>query len=440
MDAKTAVLLGALFLFWLLLLFLIFVGAGAPKASKLLLFQVWLLVSLVLGYLFLVKVYKWNPNPLKVELARRLTGDRTIYLGDIVPGLYDLDRIQRIDTDGADERIKEEWVALYQYDVHHNPEQKRIQDQFKGPFGAAIYDYDDCRPPAILSFELVPVSYDYLGQDQIQVEVSNIISYSDPLSGRQDRPEVIVKGWTGGSVTDLNIFRQVGQPLDCLLRQEWQAKNPGEAFPNPFLYQNIGSFRANYLIKRSGATVSVIDRAPFERSQITIRRDYRPENGTYFHLGTQVLLDPVEYSLTFGPGTPESIPQVYYPEKAVLAFYLKLGKDARNLEEARGYLSPRAQDAYNIKTDSFGLAMSRKNLARVLVWEIRYQPDADAERLHREREVTVTVVGVDEKGNIDYAHPCQVTWGVTGVANSGALPYGCEWRLDWYRSTCPASR
>ena len=397
-------------------------------------------MTLALGYLFLVKVYKWNPNPMRVELARWLIKDRTIYLGDIVPGLYDLDRIQRIDTDREDEQIKEEWLAFYQYDIHQNPEQRQIQQRFKGPFGAAIYDYDDCRPPAILSFELIPVNYDYLGQDEVRVQVTDIISYSDPLSNRQDRPEVVIKGLTGNTVTDLNVFRKVGGALDCLQRQQWQALNPGEAFPNPFRYQNVGSFRGNYLIKRSGATVTVVDRASFERSQITIHRDYRPENGTYFHPGTEVLLDPVEYTLDFGPGLPDSIPTVYYPEKAVLAFYRKLGKDARNLEDAKGYLSPKAQDVYNIKADPFGLAMSRKNLARVLVWEIRYQPDVDAERLHQEREVTVTVVGVDEKGNFDHFHPCQVTWGVTGVTNPGALPYGCEWRLDWYRSTCPAGR
>jgi hypothetical protein len=78
-------------------------------------------------------------------------------------------------------------------------------------------------------------------------------------------------------------------------------------------------------------------------------------------------------------------------------------------------------------------------LARVLVLEIRYDPDVEAEQLHRERQVMVTVVGVDRDGNIDWDHPCQVTWGVIGVERLGALPYNCEWRLDWYQPTCRPS-
>jgi hypothetical protein len=83
------------------------------------------------------------------------------------------------------------------------------------------------------------------------------------------------------------------------------------------------------------------------------------------------------------------------------------------------------------------VARARKKLARVLVWEIRYEPDVQAERLHEDRDVMVTVVGVNEKGEIDYAHPCQVTWTVVGIENAQALPYGCEWRLESYWTTCP---
>jgi hypothetical protein len=54
-----------------------------------------------------------------------------------------------------------------------------------------------------------------------------------------------------------------------------------------------------------------------------------------------------------------------------------------------------------------------------------------------DRQVTVIVVGVNEQGFIDYAHPCEVTWTVVGQPRAGALPYNCEWRLDRYESTCP---
>ena len=54
----------------------------------------------------------------------------------------------------------------------------------------------------------------------------------------------------------------------------------------------------------------------------------------------------------------------------------------------------------------------------------------------RAREITVTVVGVNSKEEIDYYHPCQVTWTVVGIPNPQALPYGCEWRLESYWTTC----
>jgi hypothetical protein len=419
---------------WLALLVLTF-WPPTPRLSKYFFFLLWLAASGVLVYMFMIQVFNYNPNPAKVNIANRLTEDKFIDLLQIVPGAYDLSDIHRIDTDTSTEEIAEEWLVFYQYDVH-----TPAQGQPQGPFGAAIYDYNGCRPPAILSYELIPVSYDYLAQNSAGVLVDNIINYSDPLSGGQNRPEVIINGYTRGVVTDLNIFRKVGVQLDCYQWQQWRETHSGEAFPNPIRYENVGSFRGNFLVARSGETVSVYDRAPFERSQITIRRDYRPLDGSYFRAGTQVLLDPVEFTLTFGGGRPDDVPQVYYPEKAVLAFYLNLNQNQKDLDRANSYLSPDAQDIFDIKTDQFGVYMPRSELSQVLVWEIAYQPNIEAERQHETREVTVVVVGKDASGLIDYAHPCQVTWEIVGFENVGALPYGCEWRLEGYRSNCVAGK
>jgi hypothetical protein len=421
------IILGAMWVFFLIWL----LRPPIPRIGQLIAFVLLIFVSAVLGYIFYTKVLEKNPNPIKVYLARFLTENKMIYLGDFVPGLYDLDYIHRIDTDGEDEEIKEEWVAFYQYDVK-TPE----SGVPLGPFGGVIYDSGDCRPPAVQSYALVPVSYDYLAQNSIGVAVENIIPYADPVSAGVDRPEVIVNGRTRRVVTDLNVFRKTGVGLDCFQLQQWSAAHPGEAFPNPFRYASIGSFRGNNRVQRSGATITVVDQAPFERSQITIKRQYRPENGSYYRPGTQLLLDPVEYGLAFQQGLPDEVTQVYYPEKAVLAFYLNLTQDAGQLQAANGYLSTDAQAIFDIETDYFGLAMPRDELARVLVLEIRYDPDVEAEQLHMERQVTVTVVGVDKNGNIDWDNPCQVTWGVIGAERRGALPYNCEWRLDWYQSNC----
>jgi hypothetical protein len=169
-DTRSAVVLLLLCVAWLALLLATFRFPGAPKLSRLLFFQLLLLVSGLLAYYFLIYVFEVNPNPMKVSLARNLTEDKMIYLGDIVPGLYDLDYIDRVDTDGDG---TQEWVAFYQYDVKENVE----TGKHRGPYGAAIYDNDGCRPPDVLSFELVPVSYDYLGQDNASVVVDNIINH-----------------------------------------------------------------------------------------------------------------------------------------------------------------------------------------------------------------------------------------------------------------------
>ncbi|MFC2037920.1 hypothetical protein ACFLYD_08195 [Chloroflexota bacterium] len=443
MGTTEALLVGGLGVLWLVLLGATFRFPGSPRVSRLIFFQLLLLVSFLLGYFFLINVLKFNPNPLRVDLARRLTDNKMIYLGDIVPGLSDLDYIRRIDTDGVKESIKEEWLAFYQYDVEKDQESGKV----RGPFGAAIYDYDRCRPPAMLSFELVPVDYDYLGQDAADVKVKNIISHED--DDGVDYPEVLIYGSTRGVVTDLNVFRRTGPgpswcdptPMDGVVSEE--------TLESAVQYENVGSFRGNVGVRQEGATVTTVDRAPFERSQITIRRSYEPVADSYFvqeapdYPRGKVLLDPVELKLAFGPAFPDDIPEVYYPEKAVLAFYLLLGKDRKNLERAGGYLSKDAQSLYNMRTDPFGLstdpdnpARARSKLARVLVQEIKYWPDVEAERSHQEREITVTVLGVNEKDEYDNRYRCEVTWTVIGVDNPQALPYGCEWRLDSYWSTC----
>lgn len=186
-----------------------------------------------------------------------------------------------------------------------------------------------------------------------------------------------------------------------------------------------------------------MDRAGIERSQLVRRKQYRPQDGTYFKTGTRALPDPVEYTLDFVARESSEVSQVYNPEKAVLAFYLALEKDRNNLRRAEGYLSQEAQAAYDIRNDSFGLstdpstaARARSKLARVLVWEISYVPGAAAEQLYLDRLVTVKVVGADEDGNIDYAHPCQVTGSIVGVPDEKAVLKGCKWRLDRYESSC----
>jgi hypothetical protein len=433
-STMLGLILAVLALAWVALFYVTF-KAPPPRLSALFAFVGMLAVTGILFYFFWTRVLERDPDPQRIWLARQLTDDKSILLNDIVPGMpEDLNFIERLDTDQVEEQIPEEWLAYYRYDSTGPA----------GPFGAVVYDYDGCRPPQVLSWELVAVDYDYLGLTAISAQVENIMTYGDPLSGGRDLPEVIISGFNRGAVTDLNVFRRVGVPLNCDTVEDWRDTHPANpCFPNPLRYENIGSFRGNYRVERDGATVRVMERSPFERSEIVIVRDYRPENGSYFAPGTQTLLRPVEYTLALGPGIPIDVPQVYYPEKTILSFYSLLTQNEEQLQRAKSFLSPDAQAIYDIETDPFGLYLApgapiedRAKLARVLIWEIAYDPDVEAERLRRPREVTVTVVGVDLDGKIDYAHPCIVTWTVVGVGNASALPYGCEWRLETYTTNC----
>ena len=432
------------FIVWLALLFLTFRPPGTPAVSRLLFFLCLLAATGILALQFATKVLKWNPNPLRVDLAHRLMDDKFIDLAQVAPGVYDLEYIKLIDTDVSAETSNgesqsdasgQEWLVFYQYDVV-DPAAKTVE----GPYGAAIYGLVNCRPPSVLSYELASIAGGPLAEDEASVLVENIIAYNDLLSAAEgeslDRPEVIVNGYARKAVTDLNIFRKVGVQLDCLQQRQWRAAHPGEAFPNSIRYENVGSFHAGYLISRDKDTIKTLDRNDMERSQIATQRTYKPQNGSYFQTGTQTLLDPVETGLVFSTGQPRDITEVYYPEKAVLAFYLALGSDDGKLAQAKQYLSEHAQSSYSIDRDSFGLAMGRSQLAKVLVWEIGYMPDVQAEQLRQPRPVQVSVVGVDAQGATDSQRLCRVTWRVIGVPNDRALPYGCEWRLDSYESTC----
>jgi hypothetical protein len=443
-----------LIIVFFVLLFLTF-RHPAPGVGRLLSFLLLLGVTAMLAYLFWTEVLKKDPDPYKQAIANRVVDDKFIDLTQVVPGLETIKGIHRIDTDQDEERLPEEWVVFYRYDV-------ATAEAWApgGPYGAAIYDTDRCRPPAILSYELAPRSYDYLGQDAAEIlSVENLIQYRDPksvpldgpASAGLDRPEVIIAGYSYKAMTDLNIFRKVGIDPTCAEIQAWRRNHPGQPFPYAhwLSYENVGSFRANYHLSLDLDTgvVQVWDRAGFERSQFTIRKQFDPQaNGTYYLDPAAQSLHPVEQSLDFGPGRPDDVAQVYYPEKAVLAFYLNLGKDKTKLEQAKSYLSDDAQRNYDIKQNPFGLttvaespAKARDKLDRVLIYEIRYEPDIEAEQLRKDRRVTATVVGVSDKGVVDSSHPCSVTWTIVGVADDRALPYGCLWKLDWYESTCPAT-
>ncbi len=433
----TALLLIILAAAWVFLLLYTF-KAPAPKLSQLFSFVGLLIVSGALFFVFLVKIMHYNPNPGRTKIATLLTGNKLINLATVVPGMPDpLNNVLRLDTDGdTEEEIKEEWVVTYKYDIHEQEGGGRI-----GPFGATIYDFDRCRPPEIHSFELVPVNYDYLAEDQIEVTVNNIIEYKDPRSlDRQamaiDRPEVIIKGTSRGFVTDLNIFRKVGWDENCVPRRTTRLEPLAmQVVTAPFTYENIGSFRGSYSVGLAGNVVTVKDRAGFERSQIVAYRRYTPnmKNGSYFQpyqplpepSASRLLYPPVEVGLAFGPGQPDKTRQVYYPEKAVLAFFLQLGTDP---DKALSYTC-QGKGSTEYRPADYGLTVPLANLQKVIVCELAYNPDVVGEQNHAPQRVRAKVVEVTKSdpdaNGCELAQPVECT--VAAAPNPNALPYGCEW-------------
>jgi hypothetical protein len=431
---------------WVVLLIFTF-RTPAPQPGQLLSFLFLVLVTIALAYLFAIRVLRWDPIPPRVSLGRTLADDRFIDLATVVPGVQHPTYIHRIDTDWDEEEIKEEWLVFYQYDSH----QDQDRDITTGPFGGAIYDYDRCRPPVIHSFELVPVNYEYLGEDWVNVSVENIIEYEDPLSQDQlgmdlDRPEVIINGISRGAVTDLNIFRKIGWDADCIPRRESSIypepeqgvipQSPRQIVTVPFIYDNIGSFRGSYRVERNGATVTVKDRAGFERSQIVVYRRYTPKEGSYFQPYTvpevepgpsRLLVEPDEVGLTFGPARPDEIRQVYYPEKTVLAFFLDLGPDP---DTAMSYLCE-SKGRSQYRPEDFGLTLPLNDLAKVVVCELAYNPDVLGEQNHEDQFVYASVVEVAQTGGSnDCAQAQKVRCRVVAQPNPSALPYGCEWCIS----------
>jgi hypothetical protein len=423
-----------------LVLFYSIFRTPTPGLDRLLLFLVWLAVGALLAYFFAIRVLHYDPDPARLAIARWITAQKIVDLTQVVPGLpEDLDRIYRIDTDGDNERIKDEavareWLVVYRYDTV-----VREGAVVGGPFGAAIYDTALCRPPSLYSFELVPVSYDYLGQDGVWVQVENIIPYkdllSDPGGEGVDRPEVIITGYTGPTATDLNIFRKVGYHAACEPTRRAHADPFAETVTLPFKYQVIGTFRGTHQVDRSGSTVVVKDRAGFERSQIVIQRVYTPDPGTGSYLvplaGTDryVLRTPDHVGLAFGPGRPEDTRDVYYPEKTVLAFFLDLAgnPDRAMSNTCRGMEGGKGKNSY--EPAEFGLEVPLSRLESVNVCEMRYVPDDQAERNHETRTVNVKVVETPKGETRDCSQARSLLCIVDPAPNPDALPFGCEWCL-----------
>lgn len=314
------------------------------------------------------------------------------------------DGVLRLDTDGDG---RKEWVVFYRYDLGPG----------RSPIGGAVYDVDTCRPPGITPYELRPIDYDYLGEVSIRAEMRDLWPDDEHI-------ELLIWGSGGGTLQELSIFRWFDNAEEC------REPQPGQRG-----YETLGSWRGSGGIKLNGTRVIVKDRDGFERSQLAIKRIYEPDAArkTYRQPDGK-LMEPVECSIDFTHGQLITPTQSYYPEKAVLSFYLLLGQDRNNLRKAQSLIfCENGTCNYTVGKDSFGIPLPPRQIKRVVVKEIAYKPDVEAERLHRTREVDVTLAWVKAGEQKEGPGRVRVRWWVRASPKKGALPYDCEWKLERYQ-------
>ena len=315
---------------------------------------------------------------------------------------------QELDVDDDDE---DEWVVFYRYDPFERREWSST------PIQGVVYDAVRCDPPLIHTWRLPHFDNDYLGEGGgVTAEMLDVLA-----SGRSGdaEDELVVRGDAAG-VNNLNIFRYYDYRPEPLCQPVDPAQQGIEL---------LGSFRANGDIRFEAddegkiTGVTTYNRSTYERSQLGIRARYVPT----LVGGRESFIDangrrvgPAEQSVDFLFDYPRSPMDSPYPEKAVAAFYLRLG--GAN-EQAKSFLVDALQNSFDSNT--FGTGLLPAQIDRVLIYSITYEPNREAELARQDRIVRLVVVPVDKENQRH--QPREVTWRLVGIPIEGELD--CEWRL-----------
>ncbi|MDY7039527.1 MAG: hypothetical protein SVX38_01540 [Chloroflexota bacterium] len=276
-------------------------------------------------------------NPIKRE-------DPRLDFTKILPEELRAQQVERLDADN-DGHL--EWVLFYQYDVIEGQTRRQFS-----PIAAVVYNADAPtgrkEPPVIQPYPLHPPDEDYLGENQCEIRMADVIAKNDGL-------ELVVESIdANGLITDASIFTWRGD-------EEAGAGSPG--------YKCLGFFRTRGQVEVSSDRVVVRERTD-ERSQLAVRQVYQPKDGSYLDVNDRVLA-PIESSVEFAFGKPKDVLNSPYPEKIVLAFYQDINTDA-----ALDYLSADGRERLIRGELDLGAPWSRSRIAKTLVRELRYIPPA----------------------------------------------------------------
>lgn len=343
----------------------------------------------------------------KLRLANFLAGDRFIDLQGVSANVSDARNIYRKDTDGDEQ---DEWV------VFSNLDEKS--------FGAVVYDPEPCRFTRIHTYPLIAEENDYLAEKLpdstwLGPELSNL----DKLL----KNEALV------------IYSPDRQTLSLF---RWSDESEGkceQAEPEKRGYKSIGFFRASGSVKIREKQIATIDRNGFERSQLAIERIWFPGEKDTFLDENGRMAAPNISQINFTFDNLSELQDTYYPEKAVLAFYLTLFKRTPLLDglnwKAEDFLSAanleaenqEPGDPYDLGTSVFGLGAARADMWGVRVLGISYSPDKDAEQAQEARQVTIVAVGIDGEDGKEVGARKSITWKVIAEPNAGGQT---EWKLS----------
>lgn len=301
-----------------------------------------------------------------------------------------------VDADG-----EEEWLLLYRFD------RWRTGDFNNTPILGILYDAVTCEFPEFVSYKLPTPDNDYLSEGGIDVELTDFLD-SGPVVNAA--PELIIRGpSTRRDLLTIYRFRDEARE-PCI--------DPARPRDGP---QLVGYFDASVNVTQDPEQpkrIVTLDRAGFERSQLAIRSVYVPirdrEGAETYRTDAGEAVPPVEQSIHFAFGLPESPSDSPYPEKAVASFYLYIGV---NTAKAGTFLTEELQA--NFPEGNFGLPIPVEQVQRVKLLSITYQPDPEKENQPLGQEVLVTVTVLPEptaefQTKLSVA-PCTVTWRVRSV-------------------------
>ena len=329
------------------------------------------------------------------DMAMRLAGDTLIAPRDLISRTLTYDSVQLFDTD-ADAEL--ERVLFYRF----NPAPD------SPVFGATVLDFNACVPRRIDSYDLVRIE-----QSDLTAPTRRLTSQDIPDVG--DAGELLLWGTAKNKIdTELIIFAWRAVAAPCA------PASPG--------YINLGTFRGSGGIEIEGNRIRVKDRM-FERSHLAVTRVYEPVDGHYRQFIGGPMREPVASAVEFTFPPEAGKPEIHYPERSVLKFYLSVGLDT---EAAKKLLDLQVVSQYIDGFYGKDVAEPGQLTSMAEVLEIRYSQDTEKEQRHEQVSVEVKVVNRRPDGSTDGPNRYRV-W-LTGYANENALPYKCEWRIVGFES------